>query len=235
MAELVIALDFDNAPAALNMARTLQNRVKWLKVGLELFCAAGPEIVAALRTSGFKVFLDLKFYDIPNTVAGAVRAAAQTGASMLTVHCQGGERMCRAAMEAAAQAQVPPLVIGVTALTSFANGEMPGIALEPGIFGIELAKMASEWGLNGVVCAGWEAAAIKSNAGILCVCPGIRPDATACSDQRRVMTPVQAVAAGADFLVIGRPVTRSDDPLASVEAVLSDMNGGRSPGRTQTG
>lgn len=223
MAELIIALDFDNSSSALALAHTLRNRVKWLKVGLELFCATGPDIINALCDFGFRVFLDLKIYDIPNTAAGAVKAAVKSGASMLTIHCQGGERMCRAVMDAARDVTVPPLIMGVTALTSFANGEMPGITREPGIYGIELANLAGSWGLNGVVCSGWEAASIKASANLLCVCPGIRPETAACADQRRVMTPDQAVAAGADFLVIGRPVTRSTDPVGVVDSILAGM------------
>lgn len=223
MAELIIALDFGHPGAALAMAERMRGRVSWLKVGLELFCAAGPALVKTLRSKDFNIFLDLKIYDIPNTAAGAVREAAKMGAAMLTVHCQGGRRMCESALEAAMSLPEPPLIVGVTALTSFAEDEMPGINVPPHAYALELAGLAEAWGLNGVVCSGHEAGEIKSLTGLLAVCPGIRPAISAHGDQRRVVTPSQAVAAGADFLVVGRPVTASPAPEAAVEQIMAEM------------
>lgn len=224
MAELIVALDFPAADSALELAGRLRGTVPWCKVGMELFCQAGPSVLARLRDMGFHVFLDLKFYDIPHTVAQAVRAAARHGAEMLTIHTQGGERMCCEARQAADSAQ-PPLLFGVTVLTSFGPGQMPGIEWEPADFAAQLASMAAGWGLDGVVCSGQEAAGIKARQpGLRCLCPGIRPAAAAADDQCRIMTPAAAVAAGADYLVVGRPITRADDPLAAARAILDEMH-----------
>ncbi|HJA79722.1 orotidine-5'-phosphate decarboxylase [uncultured Desulfovibrio sp.] len=224
MAELIVALDFPAADSALELAGRLRGTVPWCKVGMELFCQAGPSVLARLRDMGFHVFLDLKFYDIPHTVAQAVRAAARHGAEMLTIHTQGGERMCCEARQAADSAQ-PPLLFGVTVLTSFGPGQMPGIEREPADFAAQLASMAAGWGLDGVVCSGQEAAGIKARQpGLRCLCPGIRPAAAAADDQCRIMTPAAAVAAGADYLVVGRPITRADDPLAAARAILDEMH-----------
>lgn len=224
MAELIVALDFPAADSALELAGRLRGTVPWCKVGMELFCQAGPSVLARLRDMGFHVFLDLKFYDIPHTVAQAVRAAARHGAEMLTIHTQGGERMCCEARQAADSAQ-PPLLFGVTVLTSFGPGQMPGIEREPADFAAQLASMAAGWGLDGVVCSGQEAAGIKARQpGLRCLSPGIRPAAAAADDQCRIMTPAAAVAAGADYLVVGRPITRADDPLAAARAILDEMH-----------
>ena len=212
MAELVVALDFPDAGP-------------WCKVGMELFCLAGPAVLTQLREMGFHVFLDLKFYDIPNTVAQAVKAAAQSGAELLTIHTQGGERMCREAVAAAAACRRPPLVFGVTVLTSFGPGEMPGIPQAPADFAGELAGMADSWQLDGIVCSGQEAAAVKArHPRLRCLCPGIRPASASADDQCRIMTPAAAVAAGADYLVVGRPITRAADPLAAAHAILDEMH-----------
>lgn len=225
MAELVVALDFPDADSALALARQLRGVAPWCKVGMELFCLAGPAVLTQLREMGFHVFLDLKFYDIPNTVAQAVRAAAQSGAELLTIHTQGGERMCREAVAAAAACKRPPLVFGVTVLTSFGPGQMPGITQAPADFAGELAGMADSWQLDGIVCSGQEAAAVKArHPRLRCLCPGIRPAAASADDQCRIMTPAAAVAAGADYLVVGRPITRAADPLAAAHAILDEMH-----------
>lgn len=227
MAELIVALDTDNGQDALEMASTLLSRVRWFKVGLELFISAGPAIVASLRSlaENTRVFLDLKFYDIPNTVEKAAMAAARIGAAMITVHCQAGAKTLAALMSAFKTLEHPPLVMGVTALTSFKAGEMPGISGTPAQFGLELAGVAFANGLNGVICSGHEVPVIKETfPSLLCVCPGIRPAGSGCGDQARVMTPEQAVLAGADFLVVGRPVTASPKPLAAAAAILEEMD-----------
>lgn len=224
MASLIIALDFPTARQALSFAGCVRGHASWLKIGLELFTAEGPDIVRQLKSEGFHIFLDLKFYDIPNTVAGAVRAACNLGVDILTLHCQGGRRMAEAATGAAREFPSVPLLFGVTALTSFAVGEMPGIALEPEAYASFLAGEASRWGLDGIVCSGREAAEIKRKApDLLLLCPGIRPAGLEGGDQRRVVSPAAAVAAGADFLVIGRPITGAANPAFAVDAVMEEM------------
>ena len=223
--QLVVALDFPAVQPTLEVARQLRNIVPWCKVGMELFTLAGPAILNELAGMGYKIFLDLKFYDIPNTVARAVQAAGLAGVHMLTLHCQGGERMCRAAVEAAASLSSPPMLFGVTVLTSFAVGEMPGIQAEPGAFALMLARSAAQWNLDGVVCSGHEAAAIKKiSPSLRCLCPGIRPTGSNNNDQRRVMTPAAAVRAGADFLVTGRPITAADDPQEAALRITKEIS-----------
>lgn len=224
MAQLVIALDLPSVAAARKMTTLLADSVKWFKIGLELFILGGPGLIAEIKSEGYKVFLDLKFYDIPRTVARAVAAAAAAGADMLTLHCQGGKKMCLAAREALADCENPPLLFGVTVLTSFAAGEMPGIACAPEEFAANLARSASGFGLDGVVCSGLEAARIKSaNPSLLVLCPGIRPQGAPREDQARIVTPAQAAAHGADFLVVGRPVLASNNPLTAVKEILREM------------
>lgn len=212
---------------AVALARVLQPVTPWMKVGLELFTAVGPGIVGELKEMGCKVFLDLKFHDIPNTVAGAVRSAARSGADICNVHVSGGEAMCRAAAEAIAEERAAgrdSLLLGVTVLTSTAGAAGTGAQV------VEYALRARAWGLDGVVCSGQEAAAVKQAArenapggDIICLCPGIRPASyNQADDQSRVLTPRQAVEAGADYLVVGRPVTRAADPaIAAREIMLS--------------
>lgn len=226
MAELIAALDFPETDQILSMAGTLRGIVPWCKVGMEAFVLAGPDIIAKLSGMGFRVFLDLKFYDIPNTVAQAVRAGVKTGASLMTIHCQGGQKMCEAAMDAAEQAASGgkrPYIFGVTALTSFGPCEMPGISLMPTDFALELARSADQWGLDGVVCSGKEVRNIKRETSLLALCPGIRPAGADANDQARVCTPTAAVRDGADFLVVGRPITRAADPAAAARAIIREM------------
>ena len=226
MSELIVAMDFADPGDLLACAGELKGTVTWCKVGLEAFVLAGPDLVHKLEQLGFQVFLDLKFYDIPNTVAAAVRSACRTGARLFTIHTQGGEAMCRAAMAAAREAgEKRPLIFGVTVLTSFGEGQMPGIAQSPQDFAQFLARSASSWGLDGVVCSGLEAPAIKADTSLLALCPGIRPKGAAANDQARVVTPAMAVQAGADFLVVGRPITRAADPAAAARAILEEMAG----------
>ena len=252
MAELVIALDYPAMDAALATARALRGATNvpdagdhaggrlWMKVGLELFTASGPDVVARLQDMGFPVFLDLKFHDIPNTVRGAVRSAVATGADMCNIHLSGGERMCRAAVEGLAEGAVArghgvaPILLGVTVLTSVAPGELPGGA-DPSAEAARLAVCGREWGLSGVVCSGYEAEGIKQRCGhdFICLTPGIRPAAPQGSgsggdDQRRVMTPAEAVRAGSDYLVVGRPVTGAaglNGPADAARRILAEMHG----------
>lgn len=245
--KLVIALDFQTGAEALDMARKLAPLAApnqpgqpdlWMKVGLELFVAEGPEIVRALKALGFKVFLDLKFLDIPNTVRGAVRSAVKSGADMLNIHAAGGLDMARVAVAARDEAFLEyrtecgltgrPLLFAVTVLTSMQDVHNPILQGRPAAeVALELALASRDAGLDGVVCSGQEAARIKSACGpqFLCLTPGIRvPDPAApADDQRRVMTPEAAVAAGADFLVVGMPVTRAADPTQAARDILRRM------------
>lgn len=225
---LVVAADYPCADAALALALQLAGLPVWLKVGMELFTAEGPAVLKGLTVMGFPVFLDLKFHDIPNTVRGAVRSASTLGARMLTVHLAGGEVMCRAAVagreEALRRGEAGPLLMGVTVLTS--EGADPE-ALRATV--LERALMARDCGLDGVVCSGLEARAVKEVCGknFLCLCPGIRFDgARGADDQARVCTPAQAVQAGADFIVMGRPVTRAQSPALAARAAIEDMRKG---------
>jgi orotidine-5'-phosphate decarboxylase len=231
MADLVVALDFKDAASALSMARTLKGSVPWMKVGLELFTAEGPKVVTGLNEMGFKVFLDLKFFDIPNTVQGAVRSAARLGADMVNIHALGGERMAHAAMEGCLEGtpsgQTPPLVLAVTMLTSMAAGDLPvENAPAPSEMALDLAVKAKQYGLNGVVCSGLEVERIKVScgSGFACLTPGIRPASAEAGDQRRVVTPAQAVRSGSDFLVVGRPVTRANRPDEAARAIIEEMD-----------
>lgn len=224
MAECVIALDTADEAEALGLYRRLAARIRWVKVGMELFTAAGPGVVAALRDAGARVFLDLKYHDIPNTVAGAVRAARRLGVAMCTVHAAGGRAMLEAAVEAAA-GQLD--VLAVTVLTSLSEADL----LDLGVKGdldllVERSwRLARQAGVAGVVASVAEAASIRRAAGpdFLLVTPGIRPAGAAVADQKRVASPAAAVAAGSDFLVVGRAVTQALDPAAALEAVLAEM------------
>ncbi len=233
---LVVALDLPSATEALAMADSLFGLPLWLKVGLELFTAEGPDMVRRLLERRFALFLDLKFYDIPNTVQGAVRSATVLGAHMTTLHVSGGEAMCRAAVDGREQGlklrrntsqpdgQTPdngPLLMGITVLTS-----EPGREEDIRTTVVRRALLARDWGLDGVVCSGREAAAVKDACGpeFLCLCPGIRfADFAGQDDQARVCTPGQAARAGADFLVMGRPVTRAENPAQAASAALGEI------------
>lgn len=227
MPELIVALDLPYREKAVSMARQLRDVLDWCKVGLELFTLGGPRLLERLKEQGFHVFLDLKFYDIPHTVARAVTAAGVLGVDMLTLHCQGGRRMCQAALEArdtAVDACSAPLLFGVTALTSFGPGEMPGISTAPGAYAQDLAAAAAGWGLDGVVCSGREVRDIKAaSPGLACLCPGIRPTGADAGDQRRTMTPAKAVEAGADYLVVGRPILEAPSPAEAAATILEEM------------
>lgn len=230
MAELVVALDFKDAESALAMAGALKGTAEWMKVGLELFTAEGPRVVTGLKEMGFKVFLDMKFFDIPNTVRGAVRSATRLGVDMVNIHALGGERMAREALagcaEGVAPGAQPPIVLAVTMLTSMAAGDLPvDGAPEPSVLALELAKKTSEFGLHGVVCSGLEVERIKEVCGsdFICLTPGIRPAGGDAGDQRRVVTPALAVRSGSDFLVVGRPITGAESPAEAAGAILEEM------------
>lgn len=221
--QIFVALDFPDAASAWPFVRRLNPDMCGLKVGKELFTSAGPEFVKRLVDEGFRVFLDLKFHDIPNTVAKAVRAAAELGVWMVNVHASGGRRMMEAARSALADFPEPPLLIGVTVLTSMTADDLAetGITVEPADQVQRLARLAAVSGLDGVVCSAWEAEQLQAEFGrdFVLVTPGIRPSGSEQGDQRRIMTPEQAQALGIQVLVIGRPITQADDPMAALQAI----------------
>ncbi len=221
---IIVALDVAGAEQAEAMAGRLDPAMCRLKVGKELFTAAGPALLERLRALGFEIFLDLKFHDIPNTVAGACRAAAELGVWMINVHALGGRRMLEAAREAVDLRGQRPLITAVTVLTSMSREDMAEVGLtgDPTYQVVRLAKLAQQSGMDGVVCSAHEAPMLREShgAGFLLVTPGIRPAGSDAGDQRRVMTPKAALQAGSDYLVVGRPVTRAEDPLA----VLRDLH-----------
>lgn len=215
--KVIVALDFDNQHSALELVDKLDPSQCRVKVGKELFTAAGPQLVKALVDRGFDLFLDLKFHDIPNTAAKAVAAAADLGVWMTNVHASGGSRMMSAAKQALEQQGSSMLLIGVTVLTSMDESDIQeiGIQRSPSEQVMHLAGLAKNCGLDGVVCSAHEASALKSALGadFQLVTPGIRLPGSAADDQRRIVSPQNAVALGSDYLVIGRPITQSADPL----------------------
>ena len=225
---LIVALDFDSPEAALDLATQLDPGTVRLKVGKQLFTLAGPDMVRALQDRGFDIFLDLKFHDIPNTVAKAVRAAADLGVWMVNVHASGGTRMMRAAKEALADAPHQPLLVAVTVLTSMGQEDLVELGChdEPIDRVCQLAALTQEAGLDGVVCSAAEAAVLSARhrEGFLLVTPGIRQAGDAAGDQRRIVTPEQAVSAGATHLVIGRSITDSPDPAATAAQIRAALN-----------
>jgi orotidine-5'-phosphate decarboxylase len=229
---VIVALDFADPLRALALADRLHPAACALKVGKELFVAAGPQPVRGLVARGFRVFLDLKFHDIPNTVAQACAAAARLGVWMLNVHAAGGAAMLAAARDAVARAATEegtprPLLIAVTVLTSLGDADLAAIGIEvPAAVQAErLARLTAASGLDGVVCSAAEARALRAAlpAAFKLVTPGIRPAGSAADDQARIVTPVAAIANGADYLVIGRPITQAADPFAALAAINASI------------
>lgn len=224
---LIVALDFPDAESALALAKRISPEQCKLKVGKELFTAAGPSLVENLVDQGFQVFLDLKFHDIPNTVARACIAAARLGVWMINVHALGGGTMIAAARDALGALANRPLLIAVTILTSMNEDDLKeiGITASPGEAVSRLASLARKNGADGIVCSAHEAASIRTQFGeaFLRVTPGIRLAENDMDDQKRVMTPSLAVQNGASYLVIGRPVTRSDDPAAVLRRIEVEL------------
>lgn len=221
---VIIALDYADANSAMALVDRLEPSACKVKVGKELFTAAGPALVTAIVQRGFDVFLDLKFHDIPNTVAQACKAAAQLGVWMVNVHALGGRAMMQAAREAIESAARRPKLIAVTVLTSMTEPDLREVGIEasPLAEALKLAQLAGDCGLDGVVCSAHEAGEIRDRVGsrFLRVTPGIRLPEDSAGDQKRVMTPQIAIESGASYLVIGRSVTRAVDPLA----VLARIN-----------
>jgi orotidine-5'-phosphate decarboxylase len=242
-----VALDLPSGNAATRMAERLQGHAGMFKVGSELFTAEGPVPVRYLVTTGHRVFLDLKFHDIPNTVRAAAREAAELGVSMVNVHASGGRKMMEAALEGARSAlqsvsgrtqgsagiaggdEARPKVLAVTILTSLESQDLEelGISGTPVEAVIRLARLAQSAGLDGVVASPREISAIRQACGhgLLIVTPGIRPASAATNDQARIATPASAMAAGADYLVVGRPITGAPDPVAAADAIVAEMDG----------
>ena len=226
--KVIVALDYDAGTKALALVHRLDPALCRLKVGKELFVVTGPRFVEMLIGRGFEVFLDLKFHDIPHTVAQACRAAAGLGVWMVDVHASGGAAMLSAAREAIDAGSHRPLLIAVTVLTSLADDDLPAIGLAGpvSVAVLRLARLARQCGLDGAICSGQEAAMLKSALGaeFKLVTPGIRPLGTAASDQARILTPEQALSLGADYLVIGRPITQAPDPLAALQAINQSIS-----------
>ena len=224
---IVVALDYPTPKQAIEMAQQLDPTKCRVKVGKELFTASGPAILEQLHKLNFDVFLDLKFHDIPNTCAGAVAAAAELGVWMVNVHASGGERMMNAAAEAIANKNNKPLLIAVTVLTSMEQSDLAGIGLDisPQQQVERLAKLSKQSGMDGVVSSAQEIELIKDICGkdFLTITPGIRPAGSASGDQRRIMTPEEAVNIGGDYLVIGRPITQSSNPKDACLDIINSL------------
>ena len=225
---VVVALDYDNRDKALAFVDRIDPRDCRLKVGKEMFTLFGPQLVRDLQQRGFDVFLDLKFHDIPNTAAHAVKAAADLGVWMVNVHASGGARMMTAAKEALLPfGNDAPLLIAVTVLTSMEASDLQGLGINatPAEYAERLAGLTQQCGLDGVVCSAQEAVRFKAAFGqqFKLVTPGIRPQGSEVGDQRRIMTPQQALAAGVDYMVIGRPVTQSADPAQTLRDINASL------------
>lgn len=228
--KIVVALDYPDAQSALALANLLDPSLCKVKVGKELFTSAGPALIEALVKKDFKVFLDLKFHDIPNTVAKACEAASKLGVWMLNVHASGGSAMMQAAMEGVDKGttQHKPYLIAVTVLTSMNQATLQEIGINTSVeeHVLKLAKLTHSAGLDGVVCSAQEATLIRSNlnSDFLLVTPGIRPLNASKDDQSRIVTPQDALNNGASYLVIGRPITQAPEPLVALKEILSTIN-----------
>ncbi|HMF53367.1 MAG TPA: orotidine-5'-phosphate decarboxylase [Edaphobacter sp.] len=223
---LAVALDVPDARGALDLVDRLEDSCRWLKVGMELYYAAGNSLVETLRQRGFRIFLDLKLHDIPNTVAGAVRSVTSAGAELLTLHAFGGGAMLRAAAEAA-QSPGAPKLIAVTVLTSMDSAELASVGVpdSPAEQAVRLARLAKGAGADGMVCSAEEVASLRREIGpdAILVVPGIRPAGSALDDQRRVATAAEAISRGSSILVVGRPITRAEEPAKAAQAVLNEI------------
>jgi len=224
--KLIVALDTDKLEIAAQLIDKLSPVVKIFKVGSQLFTACGPQVVRLVAGRGAKVFLDLKFCDIPNTVAKAVKSAKDLGVYMLTVHTLGGREMLRAAVKSAGSNG--PIILGVTLLTSLDKKDLEGFGIKELVANevTSLAKMAKEEGLNGIICSAREIGSIRKSLGkdIIIVTPGIRPKDYIADDQKRIMQAKEAIAAGADYLVVGRPITQESDPFAAAARIIEEIN-----------
>ncbi len=225
---LIVALDVSSAIEAQRIVKAVGGSATTFKVGKQLFTAEGPSIVRDLVASGRKVFLDLKFHDIPNTVAGAVSEAAKLSVSMLTVHASGGRNMLKAAVEASSQSVSKPLILAVTVLTSLNDADLQEQGITSGVQAhvLRLAGSALQAGCGGIVASAQEASHLRQTlgTGFAIVTPGVRPAGTAAGDQARVVTPRDAISAGATYLVVGRPITHASDPASAAASILSEIS-----------
>lgn len=224
---IIVSLDYPGKEEALALVKRLDSRHCRVKVGKELFTSGGPGFIETLVNRGFDVFLDMKFHDIPNTVAGACRAAAKLGVWMMNIHASGGRRMLEAAREAVDGAGHHPLLIGVTVLTSLNSEDLYEMGITESVADhvTRLARLARSTGLDGVVCSPREVTILRQEFGVgfILVTPGIRPAGAELNDQQRAMTPSEAISAGSDYLVIGRPITKAQDPLEALMAIEEDV------------
>ena len=222
---LIAALDVDSREEAFAFVEKIGSSVEWYKVGKQLFTRCGPELISGLKQRGKKVFLDLKYHDIPNTVAQAVRSAAAIGANMVNVHASGGPAMLKAAAQAAAESKI--CLIAVTVLTSLDQQELNAIGIQdsPADQVLRLARLTQQAGLAGVVCSAREITLIQNACGkdFLTIVPGIRPAGADAGDQKRIMTPAQAAAAGASYIVVGRPILAASDPSEAAQAIRQEL------------
>ena len=227
---LIVALDLPDRESALEMVRRLEGRAGVVKVGLQLFVAEGPRLVEELLATGQAVFLDLKLHDIPNTVAGAVRSACRLGVQMLTLHTSGGRKMMEAARAAAAESATPPLLLGVTALTSFSAEDCLSIGVDatPAQWVERLALVARSAGLGGLVTSPLEVPILRRAFGgaVRLVVPGIRGAGSPSQDQSRTASPAETIHAGADYIVVGRPILQAPDPARAAEAIVAEIGQG---------
>lgn len=226
--DLILVLDEPSPAPVLPLLRQLSSEVKWAKIGLQMFTACGPDCVRQVADLGYHVFLDLKLHDIPNTVARAVESAARLPVRMLTLHTSGGPEMMSWAVKAQRASRPDLLLLGVTVLTSMSAAELQsvGISASPADHVVRLGRLASDCGIGGLVCSPLEIAPLRAAlpAAVQLVTPGIRPRGARADDQSRVLTAGEAAAAGANYLVIGRPITQAPDPVAAARALLAEVS-----------
>ena len=229
MAELIVALDVQTREEAVAQVKRIGEGVGFYKIGLELFTAEGPDVVKAVKDLGKKVFLDLKFHDIPRTVERAVRSGGKLGVDLMTIHSVGGKAMIKAAADAAAEfGSAGPKILAVTVLTSLDRSDLEDVGIqgrEPADQVVAMAKFATDNGAHGLVCSPLEVAKLSASlkSGTLFVTPGVRPAGAQVGDQKRVATPADAVRGGATHLVVGRPILAAEDPVAAAKAILAEM------------
>ena len=226
--KILVALDFADEQQALELIDQLDSSFCRLKVGKEMFTHFGPAFIEKIQRKGFQVFLDLKYHDIPNTVAKACSAAADLGVWMINVHALGGSKMMDAAVNALAEKKNKPYLIAVTVLTSMSAADLNELGIEktPSELAVHLAQLAKKSGLDGVVCSAQEAKLMRQKLGedFLLITPGIRPEGSSQDDQQRIMTPKDAISAGSNYLVLGRPITQADDPVGILRTINSDIS-----------
>ena len=225
--KLILALDLPDRESALKILDGLRGKLEWVKIGLQMYLKYGADFVREVSGMGFKIFLDLKLFDIPNTVASAVESVSALPVSMLTIHASGGREMMRRAVESAAERNPELLILGVTVLTSFDADSLAetGVELEPEWQVKKLAKLAVDSGLKGLVCSPLEIEGLRSilPEDTVLVTPGIRPSGSSADEQKRIMTPADAARAGSDFIVVGRPILKAENPAFAVSKILEEI------------